>query len=45
MTERADLISSVADTIQTYRKGELTAPTPEHVDRWLSQFTPAQQLP
>lgn len=45
MSERADLLASVADTIKTYRKGELPEPTPEHVDRWLRQFTPAQQLP
>lgn len=45
MSERDDLLASVADTIKTYRKGELPEPTPEHVDRWLRQFTPAQQLP
>ncbi|MGY2958182.1 hypothetical protein ACVWWT_003415 [Pseudomonas sp. TE6349] len=45
MSERDDLLVSVADEIKTYRKGDLPEPTPEHVDRWLSQFTPAQQLP
>lgn len=45
MGERDDLLASVANEIRTYRKGELPEPTPEHVDRWLSQFTPAQQLP
>lgn len=45
MGEREDLLTSVADTIKSYRKGDLPEPTPEHVDRWLSQFTPGQQLP
>ena len=45
MSERDDLLVSVANEIRTYRKGDLTEPTPEHVDRWLHQFTPAQQLP
>lgn len=45
MSERDDLLASVAEEIKTYRKDDLPAPTPEHVDRWLSQFTPAQQLP
>lgn len=45
MSERDDLLSSVAETIKTYRKGELPEPTRDHVDRWLHQFTPALQLP
>jgi hypothetical protein len=45
MSERDDLLVSVANEIKTYRRGELPEPTPEHVDRWLHQFTPAQQLP
>ncbi|AUG39676.1 hypothetical protein CXP47_07195 [Pseudomonas chlororaphis] len=45
MSERDDLLVSVTDEIRTYRKGDLPEPTPEHVDRWLSQFTPDQQLP
>lgn len=45
MSERDDLLVSVANEIKTYRKGDLREPTTEHVDRWLSQFTPAQQLP
>ena len=44
MSEREELLASVANTIKTYRVGEIE-PTPEHVDRWLNQFTPAQQLP
>lgn len=45
MGQREDLLVSVANTIRTYRKGDLPEPTPEHVDRWLRQFTLAQQLP
>lgn len=45
MSERDDLLLSVATEIETYRAGELPKPTPQHVDRWLSQFTPSQQLP
>lgn len=45
MSERDDLLASVASIIMTYRTGELAAPTSQHVDRWLSQFTPDQQLP
>lgn len=44
MSERNDLLVSVANTIKTYRQGDLPMPTPEHVDRWLHQFTPAHQL-
>lgn len=44
MSERDNLLASVADTIKTYREGELNQPTPAHVERWLSQFTPANQL-
>jgi len=45
MSERDDLLVSVANEIKTYRKGELPEPTPEHVNRWLSQFTRNQQMP
>jgi hypothetical protein len=45
MSERDDLLVSVANEIRTYREGDLPQPTPEHVDRWLRQFTPDQQLP
>ena len=45
MTERHDLLTSIAQTIADYRAGDLDAPTPEHVDRWLSQFDPTVQLP
>jgi hypothetical protein len=45
MNERNQLLATVATTIQTYRQGELPQPTPAHVDRWVSQFTAADQLP
>ena len=44
MSERDDLLVSVANEIKTYRKGDLPEPTPDHVDHWLCQFTPDQQL-
>ena len=44
MGEREDLLVSVAGAIKTYRQGDLPEPTPEHVDRWLRQFTQGQQL-
>lgn len=45
MAERDDLFASIATTIADYRKGEIDRPTPEHVDRWVSQFDPAVQVP
>lgn len=45
MTERDDLLNSIAKTIETYREGEIAKPTAEHVDRWVSQFTDNRQLP
>lgn len=45
MTDRATLLNSIASNIQTYRTGELPTPTSAHVDRWVSQFAPNDQLP
>lgn len=45
MNERDELLVSVAKEISTYRNADLPNPTAEHVDRWLTQFTPSQQLP
>lgn len=45
MTERQKLLESIASTAVDYRAGELAAPTPAHVDRWISQFDAAVQLP
>ncbi|MDO9032257.1 MAG: hypothetical protein Q7V09_17670 [Hydrogenophaga sp.] len=45
MKSRTELLASIAITIQDYRAGEIAQPTPEHVDRWVSQFNAAVQLP
>lgn len=45
MSERNDLLASISKTIETYRAGEISPPTSAHVERWVSQFTPANQLP
>jgi len=42
---RATLLASIASTISDYRSGEIPAPTPAHVDRWIKQFpATAQEL-
>lgn len=45
MTERNDLLASIATTTADYREGDLPAPTPDHVDRWVNQFDGDVQLP
>src|SRR5690606_4848707 len=45
VTERQKLLESIASTSADYRKGEVPAPTPEHVDRWVRQFDSGVQLP
>lgn len=45
ISERRKLLASIATTIKTYRQGELLEPTPEHVDRWASQFSATDQVP
>lgn len=45
MSERSDLLASIADTIKDYREGELSKPTPDHVDRWVKQFNADVQVP
>ena len=45
MSERDDLLASIASTIKTYRQGELPEPTPAHVDKWAGQFSAADQVP
>lgn len=45
MTERMQLLESVAGTVADYRAEEIASPTPEHVDCWLSQFDASVQLP
>lgn len=44
MTERSDLLTSIAGHIKNFRTGEIAQPTPDHVDRWASQFSAANQL-
>ena len=44
MSERSDLLALIATTIKDYRAAELAAPTPDHVDRWVSQFDQDVQL-
>jgi len=45
LTERGNLLSALAATVADYRAGELAPPTPEHVDRWVSQFEDDVQVP
>lgn len=42
---RKKYLESIANILSDFRQGELAAPTPEHVDRWISQFDIAVQLP
>ncbi len=45
MTNRQQLLESIAKTSSDYRSYDLAAPTLDHVDRWISQFDRAVQLP
>ncbi|MFP5336956.1 MAG: hypothetical protein ACLGIW_00415 [Gammaproteobacteria bacterium] len=45
MTQRQDLLASIAATIQDYRGGSLPQPINDHVERWVRQFDAAVQLP
>lgn len=45
VTERDELLASIAATTADYREGDLAAPTPAHVERWISQFEAAARLP
>jgi hypothetical protein len=44
MTERRDLLASIVATTADYREGDLVAPTPEHIERWVNQFDANVQL-
>jgi hypothetical protein len=44
MSERSELLESIASIIRPYRKGEIPEPTPAHVERWIGQFTEENQL-
>ena len=45
MTERRNLLTSITNTIKDYRAGEIAEPTPDHVERWISQFDEDVQIP
>ena len=45
MSKRTDFLVSIAETIKDYRKGEIPEPTPDHVERWINQFSKSVQLP
>ncbi len=45
VTERSDLLASIADTVKDYRAEEIAEPTPGHVDRWIRQFDGDVQVP
>lgn len=45
MSQRINLVESIANTIQDYRGGSLPQPIPAHVERWVQQFDAAVQLP
>lgn len=45
MTDRNALMVSIANTIRTYRAGEIPEPNAEHVSRWVNQFALDDQLP
>lgn len=44
MSERNRLLASIATTISDYRRGEIPAPNPGHVDCWVCQFDEEVQL-
>ena len=44
MTERNELLASIANTIKDYRAGEIAEPTSEHVDNWIKQFSDDVQI-
>ena len=45
MTERQDFLESIVATTADYCAGNLAAPIPEHVERWVNQFNGDMQLP
>lgn len=45
MTERDDLLASIAGTIKDYRAGEIPERTPARVARWIDQFSDDVQVP
>jgi hypothetical protein len=45
MKTRDEYLASIAVTIADYRAGEIAAPSPDHVDRWVHQFDGGIQVP
>lgn len=45
MTERTELLESLAETIADYREGHVPRRTPSVIDEWLRQFPPSAQVP
>jgi len=44
MSQRDDLLASIAHTVRDYRAGEIATPSPDHVDRWVRQFDAGVQV-
>lgn len=44
MDTRIQLLTAIASTISTYRLGEIPVATIQHVERWINQFSPENQL-
>lgn len=45
MRKKSGLLNSIAGTIADYRAGEISTPTPEHVETWIEQFDHGVQDP
>ena len=45
MTERTELLESLAETIADYREGQVPRRTPSVIDEWLRQFPLSAQVP
>ena len=41
---RVGLLEAIAQRVADYRQGEIPPITPDHVDRWVCQFAPADQV-
>jgi hypothetical protein len=41
---RHELLESLANTLADYRQGEISPITPNHVEKWLNQFDPGDQM-
>ena len=45
MAKRTDLLTSIAEITSDYRHGDLGSSTPNHVERWVTQFNSEVQVP